>query len=256
MFVNSILSIEYHPTDEQLVTIGKLVKKEYDARKRDGYGWWDNWCSAVEYHKKYGDQIYILLLDGKPIGFRSHVLYSSYVELNIFWIDVPYRRHGLGMRYWDMLTKRYAELGLAVARAEPVTPDGYAFVRKAGFQPQLFDKFDTDYHYLVLPPYSLAKEYSELSDNYLVFYKKYGADNTKHYISLEQNFELQPCVCRIHYDDIVEVHLNGQVIGVPEKIKYYACDYGILNYKDSKYLLLDKNLENTKNTQHHNRFNP
>lgn len=228
------LSINYHPTADELKVIDRLLKKEPN--------WLDNWKSIKKKQKTEPGTVFTLLCDGKPIGFRSQYYYDGVVYFLVFWIDKSYRRKGLGIEYFHMLLEHFSEEGYIAVVAHPVTDDGMGFCRKAGFVPRHVHKndFDDEFYYLPVPPYTLPEVRSELADNYLKASYRYNVQ--PFYLSLDRDFTAHPAVYDIPYDYEVEICVDGKKTK-KDVIKYLSEDMHLNYRRNSEFIILDKNIE-------------
>lgn len=228
------LSINYNPTADELKVIDRLIRKEPS--------WLDNWRREMREYEQ--GTIFTLLCDGKPIGFRSQYYDDAVVYFSVFWIDKPYRRKGLGITYLNMLLEHFSEDGYIAVVAHPVTNDGKGLCKKAGFVPRhvQYNRFDSEYYYLPVPPYTLPEIRSELTDNYLMASFQYEDNIQPFYISLDRDFTAHPAVYDIPYDYEVEICLNGKKTNTGV-IKYLSEDIHLNYRRESNFIVLDKNIE-------------
>lgn len=229
------LSINYNPTADEIKVIDSLLLAEPS--------WHDTWEVAKRDQSRTSGCIFILLYDGKPIGFRSQFYDDRIVHFWACWIDIPYRRKGLGVQYLHMVLEHFSMEGYVAVVAEPVTPDGEGLSRKAGFvtRQTLMNKSDVRYRYLPLSPYALPKIESMLHDNYLKIWDRYGTNKTPFYISLDRDFTKHPIVCDILGNCEVEFCIDGQT-RKERCVKYLDTKFGftLLNDSTGGFIVLDK----------------
>ncbi len=122
------------------------LRQIYLASRKATFEWLnaDQFCISDYDEDVEGEQIWVALYKGKPIGFVS--IWEPEYFIHHFYVSPEYLRKGVGFKLLEFVKSRYARLSLKCM--QPNTP-ALKFYQSQGFisQSQHMDEFG-EYHYL------------------------------------------------------------------------------------------------------------
>lgn len=120
--------IDFSPGRLSLENIEKWLEEE---RRITGKGFYVNWTTIKNAFAR--DQMVVLEVDGKPLGFAVWRINGKLAYLDIFEIHPDYRKKGLGRRLLDGIVNHFLSIGVLIVELQCEPPESELTWRKLGF---------------------------------------------------------------------------------------------------------------------------